>query len=140
MSIIIRETLIHPGKRKRGSFDGMDRVEDIERDRIGDRLGERFEMVERVPEGDMDRGIERSPPTLELEPIYRNLLHSPVNSRIHSPLQPYHHTALSPTPPPHAMDTSNVRFRPVPVTAPAEMTSTYGHPRLNWPVMGRMNK
>jgi len=25
------------------------------------------------------------------------------------------------------------------VTAQAEMTSTYGHPRLNWPVMGRMN-
>jgi len=37
------------------------------------------------------------------------------------------------------MDTSNVHFRPVPVTAQAEMTSTYGHPRLNWPVMGRMN-
>jgi len=25
------------------------------------------------------------------------------------------------------------------VTAQAEMTSTYGHPRLNWPVMGKMN-
>jgi len=25
------------------------------------------------------------------------------------------------------------------VTAQAEMTSTYGHPRLNWPVMGRTN-
>jgi len=37
------------------------------------------------------------------------------------------------------MDTSNVRFRPEPVTAQAEMTSTYGHPRPNLPVMGRMN-
>jgi len=116
----------------------MDRVEGIERDRMGDRLGERFDVTERVSEGDTDRGIERSPPTLEIEPIYRNLLHSPVVSRTHSPLQSYHHTSSLP-PLPHAMDTSNVRFRPVPVTAQAEMTSTYGHPRLNWPVMGRMN-
>jgi len=40
----------------------MDRVEDMERVRIGDRLGERCDVTERVSEGDTDRGIERSPP------------------------------------------------------------------------------
>jgi len=41
--------------------------------------------------------------------------------------------------PPSAMDTSNVRFRPVSVMARAEMTSTYGHLRLNWPDRARVN-
>jgi len=107
----------------------MDRVEGIERDRTGDRLSERFDVTERVSEVDTDRGNDRSPPILEIEPLYKNLLHSPVVSRTHSPHQPYHISSSTP-PLPHTMDTSNVRFRPGPVTAQAEMTSTYGgHPR-----------
>jgi len=72
----------------------MDRVEGIERDRAGDRLGERFDVTERVSE--VDRGNERSPPILDREPLYRNLLHSPVVSRTHSPLQSYHLTSSLP--------------------------------------------
>jgi len=37
------------------------------------------------------------------------------------------------------MDIPSVCFQPVPVKAQAEMTSTYGHPRLNWPVMAKVN-
>jgi len=37
------------------------------------------------------------------------------------------------------MDIYSVRFRPVPALAQAEMTSTYGHPRLNWPEMAKVN-
>jgi len=116
----------------------MDQLEGLEQDRTGDRFSERFEVSERVSVADTDRGNERSPPTLEIEPLYRNLLHSPVVSRLHSSLQPYHLTSSSP--PPHTMDTSNARFRPVPVTAQTEMTSTYGgHPRQTWPVMAKQN-
>jgi len=69
---------------------------------------------------------ELSPPKLELVSGYRQTHHSPPP--ISQP-QP----TLSSSHPPIAMDTSNVRFRPVSVMAQAEMTSTYGHPRLNWP-------
>jgi len=110
----------------------MDPVENIDRDRIGDRLGEEMYVTERGSEVDRDRDNERSPPTLEMEPLYRNVQHSPVVSRTQSP-----HSA--PPPPLHTMDTSNVRFRPVPVMAQAEMTSTHGHPRLNWPARARLN-
>jgi len=117
----------------------MDQVEGIEGDRTGDRLSEGFNVTERVSEAGTDRGNDRSPSTLEIKPGYRNLLHSPVLSRTHSPFQSYHLTSSSP-PPPYTMDTSNVRFRPVPMTVQAEMTSTYGgHPRQTWPVMGRRN-
>jgi len=54
-----------------------------------------IQVIERVSE-DTTRGNERSPPTLEMEPIYRNLIHSPVVSRTHSPLQPYHIKSSSP--------------------------------------------
>jgi len=37
------------------------------------------------------------------------------------------------------MDISSVRIGPVPVKAQAVMTSTYGHPRLNWPAMAKVN-
>jgi len=69
-----------------------------------------------------DREDERSPPKLEMASEFRHIHHSP----------PFH-------PPPHTMDISSVRFRPVPVMAQAEMTSTYGHPRLNLPEMGKVN-
>jgi len=112
----------------------MDRVEDIERDRLDDRLGERDRKTERVPEAETDREVsamlqgydlglldrddERSPPKLELEFAYLHPHHFP----------PSHHSS---SPPPLVMDISSVRFRPVPALAQAKMTSTYGHPRLN---------
>jgi len=37
------------------------------------------------------------------------------------------------------MDISSVRIRPVPVKAQAVITLTYGHPRLNWPAMAKVN-
>jgi len=37
------------------------------------------------------------------------------------------------------MDISSVRFQPVPEMAQAEMTSTYGHPRLNRPETAKVN-
>jgi len=118
----------------------MDRVEDIDRDRAGDRLGEREVNTQRVSvaetekevsammqEYDLglsDRKDERSPPKLELVSEYRHPHHS---------LSPQH------PPLPLAMDISSVRFRPMPAVAQAEMTSTYGHPRLNWPDMAKVN-
>jgi len=59
-----------------------------------------------------------SPPTLESAPTFR--------------------PRLSPTL--HAMDISSVRYRPAPVMTQAELTSTYGHPRLELPEMGKVNK
>jgi len=106
---------------------------------LDDRLGERDGKTERISDGETekevstmlkgydvglsDREDERSPPRLEIASEFR-------------------HTLLSPTfhpLPPHAMDISSVRFRPVPVMAQAEMTSTYGHPRLNLPEMAKVN-
>jgi len=72
-----------------------------------------------------DREYERSAPKLKFASEYRHLHHSPPSQ--------------SPLPPPLAMDISSVRFRPVPVVAQAEITSTYGHPRLNWPEMAKVN-
>jgi len=111
----------------------MDRVEDIDRDRADDRLSERNVNTQKVSEAETekevsalmqeydlglsDREYERSPPKLELASEYRH------------PLQP----------PPPTMDISSVRFQPVPMKAQAEMTSTYGHPRLNWPEMVQVN-
>jgi len=152
MTIILKESLIHPGKIKRGPFDGMDRVEEIDRDRAGDRLGERDARTQRVSEIETeveterkvsamlkdydvcgsDRDDERSPPKLELVSGYRQPHHSLPNP-ISQPQPPY------PSHPLFTMDTSNVRFRPVSVMAQAEMTSTYGHPRLNWPEKARVN-
>jgi len=68
-------------------------------------------------------------PKLELAHEYRNPSHSPL-LRLHHPYPP---------PPPLAMDMSSVRFRPVLVEAQAEMLSTFGHPRLNWPKMAKVN-
>jgi len=117
----------------------MDRIEDIDRDRAGDRLGERDVNTQRVSEGETekegssmlqdydaglsDREYERSPPKLALASEY-NLCHSPLSRSPPSPL---------------VMDISSVRFRPVPIVAQAEMTSTHGHPRLNWPEMANVN-
>jgi len=117
----------------------MDQVErnlDVrldERDRLGEQLGDRDVNTQRVSEAETekevsalmqeydlglsDREYDRSPPKLELASEYRH------------PFQ-----LLPPT-----MDISSVRFGSVPVTAQAEMTSTYGHPRLNWPEMAKVN-
>jgi len=118
----------------------MDRIEDIDRDRARDRLGERDGKTQRVSEEETDKEVgamlleydlglsdrddECSPPKLKLASDYRHPSHSP----------PSH-----PPPPPLAMDISSVRFRPVPVVAQAEMTSTYGHPRLNLPEKAKVN-
>jgi len=133
----------------------MDQVEDIDRDRVGDRLSEGNVNQERVSEVETDREVsammqeydviqsegedERSPPKLELAHEYReyrrkNTL-SPTLHTLHT--QPF---SSSHPPPPLTMDIPSVRFQPVPVKAQAEMTSTYGHPRLNWPVTAKVNK
>jgi len=120
----------------------MDRVEVGERDRLDNRLGEKDVETRRVSDEESkkevsamlkeydvylsDRDDERLPPELEIYSGYRTNLRSP-----NPPLQPTLH--------PHAMDISSVRFRPVPVTAQAEMTSTQGHPRPNLPKMGKVN-
>jgi len=122
----------------------MDRIEDSDQDRTGDRLGEIDVSTQRVSEveaeievspmlqgydlGMSDREDEHSPPKFELISEYR-ISHpsAPTNNPPHPP------------PPPLAKDISSVRFRPVLVMAQAEMTSTYGHPRLNWPEMAKVN-
>jgi len=120
----------------------MDRVKDIDRDRVGDRLGERNVNTQRVLEaetekeasamlqeynlGGFDRDDQRSPPKLERVSEYVHPDHSPT---LHPSLHP----------PPLIIDISSVCFRPVPVRAQAEMTSTYGHPRLNWPEMAKVD-
>jgi len=121
-------------------------------DRAGDRLGERDVSTQRVSEVETDKEMsammrdydvvhsegedERSPPKLELAHEYREY----VNKTTHSPI--LRHTLPSPpttSPPHHTMDISSVRFQPVPVKAQVEMTSTYGHPRLNWPEKAKEN-
>jgi len=82
-------------------------------------------MLEGYDMGLSDRDDERSPPKLEIPFGYRPTILSPA----------LFHPTLSP----HAMDISSVRFRPVPVMAQAEMTSTHGHPRLNLPQWGKVN-
>jgi len=81
-------------------------------------------MLEGYDMGLSERDDERSPPKLEIASGYKTTLLSPT----------YH-----PPPPPHTIDISSVRFRPVPVMAQAEMTSTYDHPRLNLPEWGKVN-
>jgi len=130
----------------------MYRVEDIDRNRTGDRLGERDIRTQRVSEigteveiekevsamlkdydvCGSDQEDERSPPKLELVSGYRQPHHSPPSISNPQPTPSSSH-------PPIAIDTSNVRFRPVSLMAQAEMTSTYGHPRLNWPEKARVN-
>jgi len=39
----------------------------------------------------------------------------------------------------HTMDIPSVRYRPAPVLTQAKSTSTYGHPRLELPEMGKVN-
>jgi len=39
----------------------------------------------------------------------------------------------------HTMDVSSVRYWPAPVLTQAELTSNYGHPRLELPEMGKVN-
>jgi len=132
----------------------MDQVDDIERDRAGDRLSERDVDTRRVSEIETDKEMsammrdydvvhseedERSPPRRELAEEYREYIN---NKSTQSPT--IRRTLPSPpsssTPPLSTMDISSVRFRPVPVTAQAVMTSTHGHPRLTWPAMAKVNK
>jgi len=81
-------------------------------------------MLEGYEVGLSDREYERSPLKLEIASGYRSNLFSPT---FHPPF---------PTP---ANDISSVHFPPVPVMAQAEMTSTYDHPWLNLPEMGKVN-
>jgi len=87
--------------------------------------------------GGSDRDEERSPPKLELVSEYRHPHHSPPVSHLAHAPAPAH--AYPHPPPPLTMDFSSVRFQSVSVMAQAEMTSTYGHPRLNWPEMAKVN-
>jgi len=81
---------------------------------------------------------ERSPPKLELAEQYREYI---LNKSNQSPT--IRRTLPSPpstSPPSHStMVISSVRFRPVPVSAQAGMTSTHGHPRLIWPLAAKVN-
>jgi len=108
----------------------MDRVEDIDRDRAGDRLGERDVSTQRVSEVETDEEMsammrdydavhsegkdERSPPKLELAHEYRE-----YGSKItHSPTLPHQLPSPPTTSPPRlTMDISSVRVRPVSVMA-----------------------
>jgi len=132
----------------------MDRLEDIERDRAGNRLGERNVSTQRVSEAETDKEMsaimqdydvvhsegedERSPPKLKLAHEYREhnskTIHSPTLRRQLPLLQPPLFFII------HVMDIPTVRFQPVPLKAQAEMTSTYGHPRLHWPAMVKVNR
>jgi len=127
----------------------MDQVENIDRDRTGDRFGERDVNTQRVSEGEnevnamlqeydlggSDRDSERSPPKLERVSEYRHPHQSPPTSY----LAPVIHHPRSPPPPPLTMDISSVRIQPVSMLAQAETTSTYGRPRLNWPEIAKVN-
>jgi len=73
-------------------------------------------MLEGYDVGLDDREGSISPPKLELASLF--------------------HPRLSPL---HTMDISSVRYRPAPVMTQAVLTSTYGHPRLEMPVEGRLN-
>jgi len=117
----------------------MDPVEDIERDRAGDRLGDRDVNTQRVSEVETDKEMsammkdfdvvnsegehEHSPPKLELAEQYRAYIHikstqSPIICRtLSSP-------PTSSPPPLSTMDISSVRVRPLPVREQAVMTST----------------
>jgi len=120
----------------------MDQIEGIDKDRAGDRFGERDGETRRVSDGETDKEVsamlqgydlglsdrddERSPPKLELISEYKTPYHPP----------PSHNHPLSLA---HTMDISIVRFQPVPLMTQAEMTSTYGHPRRNLPELGKVN-
>jgi len=132
----------------------MDRVEDIDRDRAGDQLGEIDVTTQRVLEVETDKEMsammkdyevvnsegegERSPPKLELSEQYKEYnnsksTQSPTIRRTLPSLPP------SSPPPLNTMDISSVRIRPVPVRVQAVMTATHGHPRLNWPAVAKVN-
>jgi len=87
-----------------------------------------------VPSEDED---ERSPPKLELAHQYREYVNSKSNQsptiRRTLPSAPSYSPPLLNT-----MDTSSVLIRPVPVRAQAVMTSTHGHPRLNWSAVAKV--
>jgi len=81
---------------------------------------------------------ERSPPKLELAHKYKEYINSKATQsptiRCTLPSPPSSSPPLL-----HTMDISSVRFQPVPVKAQAVMTSTHGHPRLNWPDRAKVN-
>jgi len=132
----------------------MDRVEDIERDRVGDRLSDSDMNAQRVSEVETEKGMsvmmkgyelvnsegddERLPPRLELAEQYRQYINSKTTQ------SPTIRRSL-PSPPSSSpprlstMDISSFRFRPVPATAQAVMTSTHGHPRLICPIAAKIN-
>jgi len=108
------------------------RVSEVETEKEMSAMMKGYDVVN--SEGD----DERSPPRLELAEQYRENINSKSTQ---SPT--IHRTLPSPpstSPPPlSTMDISKVRFRPVPVTAQAVMTSTHGHPRLTWPALAKVN-
>jgi len=151
MTIILTESLIHPGKI---TEDLLTVWTDIDRDRARDRLGERDVSTQKVSEVKSDKEMsammrdynvehsegkdERSPLKLELTEQYREYMKIKSTQSPNIP-----RTLPSPpstsTPPLSTVDISSVRFRPVPVRAQAVMTSTHGHTRLIWPVAAKVN-
>jgi len=95
-------------------------------------------MIKRYDVVNSEEDDERSPPRLELTEQYRNYIDSKSTQSptIRRTLPSPPSTSL---PPLSTMDISSVRFRPVPVTTQAAMTSTHGHPRLTWPAVAKVN-
>jgi len=98
----------------------MDELEMNVDERLGEEAGrknsddeterEARTMMEGYDIGLDDREDSISPPTLEIVPSLRP----------------------RPSPHLHTMHISSVRYRSVPVLTQAELTSTYGHPRLEF--------
>jgi len=86
-----------------------------ERDSEDETEQEVCEMLEEYNLGTTDREGSLSHPKLEL------ITHT----------RPHYSTL-------HTMDIPSVRYRPAPVLTQAELTSTYGHPRLELPEVGRI--
>jgi len=109
----------------------MDRVEDIERDRAGDRLSDRDVNTQRVSEVETDKEMsammrdydvvhseedERSPPKLELAHQYRKYVNS-KSTQSPTIRRTFRSPPSSSPPLLNTMDISSVRIWPVPVKA-----------------------
>jgi len=81
---------------------------------------------------DTERGVRTMLKEYDLGAEEREGSISPPELELISHIRP----SLSPL---RTMDISSVRYRPAPVLTQAELTSTYGHPRLELPREGKVN-
>jgi len=108
-----------------------------ERDRLGDWFGDRDGKIQRVSDEELEKKVSAMLESYDMGFSDREDERSPLKLKKISEFRRSHHYPSSH--PPYAMDISSVRFWPVPVMAQAVMTSTYGHPRLELPKMGKFN-